>query len=228
MTDDPRVQQLIDELLASDATPEAVFASCPERMLPVVRKLWRPIRRLRADIDALFPPPQEATPPSEWTDLPPVEGYEVEAVLGRGGMGIVFRARHVRLNRRVAIKMLLAGAYALPHERARFQREAEAVAGLRHPNIVQVYDVRDCDGRPYFTMEYVEGGSLAHRLAGAPQPARQAAQLVETLAAAVHARARAHCSPCDPQTCQRALRRGRHSQGHWTSGSPAGRTTGRA
>ena len=83
--------------------------------------------------------------------------------------------------------MLLAGAYAPPHERARFQREAEAVAGLRHPNIVQVYDVGDFDGRPYFTMEYVEGGSLAHQLAGAPQPARQAAQLVATLAAAVHA-----------------------------------------
>ncbi len=186
MTDDPRVQQLLDELLASHATPEAVCVSCPE-LLPVVRNRWRRIRRLRADIDALFPPPQEATPPPEWTDLPPVPGYEVEAVLGRGGMGIVFRARHVRLKRRVALKMLLAGAYAAPHERARFQREAEAVAGLRHPNIVQVYDVGDCDGRPYFTMEYVEGGSLAHRLAGAPQPARQAAQLVATLAAAVHA-----------------------------------------
>jgi eukaryotic-like serine/threonine-protein kinase len=61
------------------------------------------------------------------------------------------------------------------------------VAGLRHPNIVQVYDVGDCNGRPYFTMEYVEGSSLAHKLAGAPQPARQAAQLVATLAAAVHA-----------------------------------------
>ena len=116
-----------------------------------------------------------------------VPGYDVEAVLGRGGMGIVYKARHLRLNRAVALKMLLAGAYASPHERARFQREAEAVAGLRHPNIVQVYDVGDCDGRPYFTMEYVEGGSLAHQLAGAPQPARQAAQLVATLAAAVHA-----------------------------------------
>ncbi len=186
MPDDPRVQLLLDELLSSNSTPEAVCASCPE-LLPVVRKRWQRIRRLRADIDVLLPLPQEATPQPEGTDLPPVPGYEVEAVLGRGGMGIVFRARHVRLKRRVALKMLLVGAYAAPHERARFQREAEAVAGLRHPNIVQVYDVGECDGRPYFTMEYVEGGSLAHKMAGAPQPARQAAQLVATLAEAVQA-----------------------------------------
>ena len=107
--------------------------------------------------------------------LPAVPGYEVEAVLGRGGMGVVFRARHLRLNRVVALKMILAGAYAGPHERDRFQREAEAVAGLQHPNIVQVHDVGDTDGRPYFTMEFVDGGSLAQKLAGHPQPAREAA-----------------------------------------------------
>ncbi|HEV3258953.1 MAG TPA: protein kinase, partial [Gemmataceae bacterium] len=78
-----------------------------------------------------------------------------------------------------------AGAYAAPQERARFQREAEAVAGLRHANIVQVYDVGDHDGRPYFTMEFVEGGSLRQKLAGTPQPARQAAELTATLAEAV-------------------------------------------
>src|SRR6266700_2203683 len=124
MTADPRVQQMLDELLGSDTTPEAVCKSCPE-LLPVVRKRWRQVRRLRADLDALFPPP-------EGTGLPQVPGYEVEAVVGRGGMGIVFRARHLRLNRLVALKMLLAGAYAAPRERARFQREAEAVARLQH------------------------------------------------------------------------------------------------
>ena len=81
--------------------------------------------------------------------------------------------------------MLIAGAYAGPHERARFQREAEAVAGLRHANIVQVYDVGDHEGWPYFTMELLEGGSLAQALAGTPQPARQAAALLATLAEAV-------------------------------------------
>jgi serine/threonine protein kinase len=78
-----------------------------------------------------------------------------------------------------------AGAYAAPQERARFQREAEAVAGLRHANIIQVYDVGDHDDRPYFTMEFVEGGSLRQKLAGTPQPAGQAAELTATLAEAV-------------------------------------------
>jgi serine/threonine-protein kinase len=199
MSDDPRVQRLLDELLDSQATPEEVCASCPE-LLPVVRKHWLQMRRLRADLAALFPPldvpttkPNAAvTPPSEPTPRPPermalprIPGYEVEGVLGRGGMGVVYQARHLRLNRRVALKMLLAGDYAGPHDLARFQHEAEAVAGLRHPNIVQVYDVGDHDGRPYFTMELVEGGSLAEKLAGEPQAAREAAALVVTLAEAV-------------------------------------------
>src|SRR5262245_16166361 len=185
MPDDPRVQQLLDELHAGDATPEQVCASCPE-LLPTVRDRWRQLRRLRADLDALFPPPGEPAAESpEGAALPRVPGYEVEAVLGRGGMGVVFRARHLRLGRAVALKMALAGAYAEPRERARFRREAEAVAGLRHPNVVQVYDVGDADGRPYFTMELVEGGSLAQKLAGSPQAALPAAALVATLAGAM-------------------------------------------
>jgi serine/threonine-protein kinase len=198
MADDPRIQQLLGQLLSGHATPEEVCATCPE-LLPVVRNRLRQMRRLRADLDALFPPPDvpstkrdalgpspEPTPrPPAVTGLPQIPGYEVEAVLGRGGMGVVYQARHLRLNRPVALKMLLGGAYAGPHERARFQREAEAVAGLRHENIVRVYDVGDHDGRPFFTMEYVEGGSLADQLTGAPQPARQAAALVATLAEAV-------------------------------------------
>ncbi len=183
MTDDPRVQQLLDELLAAHTTPEAVCESCPE-LLPVVRKRWRRIRRLNADLDALFPF-DEAAPQPVGTDLPQVPGYEVEAVLGRGGMGVVYKARQRALDRLVALKMLLAGPFAASQELDRFRQESAALACLRHPNIVQVYDAGEAEGRPYFTMEFVEGGSLAQKLTGTPQPARASAALLATLAEAV-------------------------------------------
>jgi serine/threonine-protein kinase len=189
MPDEPRVQELLAELLDRQATPEEVCGAYPE-LLPVIRGRWRQICRMRAELDALLPiSPLGSAPtiPAAELPLPRVPGYEVESVLGRGGMGVVYRARHVRLGRHVALKMALAGSYACPHERARFRREAEAVAALRHPNVVQVYDVGDADERPYFTMELMEGGSLARKLAGAPQPPRQTAGLLATLAAAVQA-----------------------------------------
>ena len=109
----------------------------------------------------------------------------MEAVLGHGGVGVVFRARNLRLGRPVALKMLLAGAYAGPTELPRFQREAEAVASLFHANIVQIYEVGDFEGRPYFTMELVDGGSLAQKLKATPPPARWAAELIASLADAM-------------------------------------------
>ena len=192
MADETLMQQLLDEISDSGCTPEEVCGACPE-LLPEVRRRWRQMCAVEAQLDALFPTPRpdldpDADTPIPWpagTELPRISGYDVEALLGRGGMGIVYKARHLRLNRPVALKMLIAGAYAGPHERARFQREAEAVAGLRHANIVQVYDVGDHQGWPYFTMELLEGGSLAQALAGTPQPARQAAALLATLAEAV-------------------------------------------
>jgi serine/threonine-protein kinase len=187
MTDDSRIQQLLDELLNSETTPEEVCKSCPE-LLPVVRARWQQLCRLQADLDALFPPAEKTMPQQTGgLTLPRVPGYQVESVLGRGGMGVVYKARHLRLNRLVALKMALTGAHAEPRELERFQREAEAMAGLRHPNIVQVYHVGEAEGQPYFTMEYVEGGSLARKLASTPQPARQAAALVATLAGAIQA-----------------------------------------
>ena len=188
MTDDPRVERLLEELLESGGSPEEACRSCPE-LLPQVRADLQRLRRLEHEIDAIFPstePPGGAGPVALATaELPRIRGYEVQAVLGRGGMGVVYRARHLRLDRPVALKMLLAGSYAGQEERERFQREAEAVAGLRHANIVQLYDAGDLDGRPYFTMEFVEGGSLAQKIAGMPQPARPSAALVAQVAEAV-------------------------------------------
>jgi serine/threonine-protein kinase len=180
VSDDPRVEQLLDELCDSHATPEDVCSSWPD-LLPQVRERWRQLRRVEAEVDALFPRPHEPSaggPPAAYDAAAPprVPGYEVEAVLGRGGMGVVYKAWHQRLNRPVALKMLLAGPYAGPGELERFLREAETVAGLRHANIVQVHEAGDVDGRPYFTMEFVEGGSLAQQLAGAPQPASTASR----------------------------------------------------
>jgi serine/threonine-protein kinase len=113
-------------------------------------------------------------------------GFEILEVLGRGGMGIVYKARQIRLNRVVALKMLLAGPDAAPDLLTRFQVEAEAVARLQHANIVQIHEVGATDGLPYLVLEYVDGGSLADRTRGRPQPPRDAAAVVETLARAIH------------------------------------------
>jgi predicted Ser/Thr protein kinase len=117
---------------------------------------------------------------------PAVPGYEILGELGRGGMGVVYQARQTGLNRTVALKMILAGAHAGPEQLARFRAEAEAVARLQHPNIVQVYDVGEHQGTPYFSLEYIGGGSLARHLDGTPVPPRRAAELTEVLARAVH------------------------------------------
>jgi serine/threonine-protein kinase len=120
--------------------------------------------------------------------LPEVPGFEIRERLGHGGMGVVYRARQAQPQREVALKMLLGGAHAGAGAVARFRIEMEAIARLRHPNVVQVYEVGEHRGLPYFTMEYVPGGSLAARLPkDDPLPPRLAAQLVVPLALAVHA-----------------------------------------
>ncbi len=187
---EPRVRLLLEELLDSGRTPEEVCRDCPE-LLPQVRRRWQRKLACDAQLDAMFPAPGFRPPfgaPSSEPrpiDLPRISGHELLGVLGRGGMGVVYKARHLRLNRPVALKMLPSGAYASPEARERFLREAEAAAGLRHPNIVQVHEMGDHDGQPYFTMEFVEGGNLAQKMAGTPQPPREASALVAALAEAV-------------------------------------------
>lgn len=103
-------------------------------------------------------------------------------MLGRGGMGVVYKVLHLALKRTVALKMVLAGGHAGLHQLTRFRIEAEAVARLQHSNIVQIHEVGEADGHPYCSLEFVEGGNLDAKLGGKPLPAREAARLVESLA----------------------------------------------
>jgi serine/threonine protein kinase len=117
--------------------------------------------------------------------LPRIPGYEVIEILGRGGMGVVYKARNSRLNRLCALKMILGDDYASPEDRLRLLAEAETVAKLCHPNIVQIYGRSEHDNHPFLELEYLGGGSLAARLDGTPRPPIEAARLIETLARAV-------------------------------------------
>jgi WD40 repeat protein len=116
-----------------------------------------------------------------------IPGYEILEEIGRGGMGVVYKARQVKLHRVVALKMILSGSHACSEELARFRAEAEAIGQLQHPHIVQIHEVDDQDGVAYLSLEYVDGGSLAQKLASTPQPPRLAAHFLVTVARAVHA-----------------------------------------
>lgn len=189
MPDDPRVQELLDQLFDEQLTLDEIEVDYPD-LSPTVTKRWNQICRARDAFDVLLPS-------SSGNDtsillkverqLPDVPGYIVEKVLGHGGMGIVFRARHVRLNRMVALKMTLGDCYASEYEQKRFGREVETVAALQHPNIIQIYDVGDLGGRPFFTMELLEGGNLAESQSILPRSAKESAELIATLAETVHA-----------------------------------------
>jgi serine/threonine-protein kinase len=133
-------------------------------------------------------PHTQPQPPAASPEVPPrVPGYDILGEVGRGGMGVVYKARQVALNRVVALKVILAGCHAGQEDLARFRLEAESVARLQHPGIVQVYDVGVHNGTPYLSLEFCGGGSLAARLNGTPLPSGEAAELVETVARAVHA-----------------------------------------
>jgi len=124
--------------------------------------------------------------PAAAADRAAVPGYEVLGELGRGGMGVVYKARQTKLGRLVALKMILAGGHAGAAELARFKTEAEAVARLQHANIVQVHEVGEQGGLPFFSLEFCPGGSLDRKLDGTPWQPRAAAKLVKTLARAMH------------------------------------------
>ncbi len=128
--------------------------------------------------------PEQGTP--EVAGAPVVPGYEILEVLGRGGMGIVYKARQVNANRLVALKMILHGGHASPADLQRFRTEAVAIARLQHPNIVAIYEVDEHQGTPFYSMELCSGGSLDRELSGTPLEAGKAAALVQVLAQAMH------------------------------------------
>src|SRR5262245_10833350 len=139
----PQVLELLEEMLDTGKTPEEVCRDCPD-LLPEVRREWQAFCLIDEQVGALLPglrttPAAEPTAPLT-AALPQIPGYEAEAVLGQGGMGVVYRARQRALDRLVAVKMLLAGPFASRQELGRFRRETAALASLRHPNVVQVYD----------------------------------------------------------------------------------------
>ncbi|MGL4551475.1 MAG: serine/threonine-protein kinase, partial [Gemmataceae bacterium] len=145
--------------------------------------------RARSSDTAALPPPQPLPPTG-----PDVPGYELLEEVGRGGMGVVYKARQTALGRVVAIKTILtgtsAGRFDLVDLHERLLREAEAVARLNHPNVIQVFEVGTCPTGPFLVMEFLPGGNLSRRLDGKPQPPRTAAGVAATLSRAVHA---AHC-----------------------------------
>jgi eukaryotic-like serine/threonine-protein kinase len=197
-------QALLDQL-TTEPPPLPSWTSVAEMEDAETEPAPEFLERLRRSLPATAPPPEmllrwsrdgiggeageesAAMPNLDGAAPPPahVPGYEILGELSRGGMGVVYRARQIGLNRLVALKMIHAGARAGDADRARFHTEAEAVARLRHPNIIQIFDIGQCAGCPYFTMELINGPTLAQAGQGRPQPARLAAALVETLARAI-------------------------------------------
>jgi len=150
-----------------------------------LRKLWATVMVTqvagdrRDEADANEPPPASFKLPCDFGD------YRLEEEIGRGGMGIVYRARQLSLDREVALKMILKGQFANEEERRRFRTEAEAAAKITHPNIVSIAEVGEFEGHDYFCMEFIRGGTLADRLNKGPLPPREAAKIVADIARAI-------------------------------------------
>lgn len=188
-TSDERLADLLDELLLLQQQGKPVHLDQFLRRAPdladELRQLWATIQMAEDFVSN----PSDDEPSLAWTAMPAtpapatelprrVGDFELLEELGRGGMGIVYRARQLDLNRIVALKMLLQGDLASETDLERFRTEAEAAARLDHPHIVHLYEVGDLDGRPYFTMRYVEGTNLTRRLIDGPLPPRDAARLL--------------------------------------------------
>jgi WD40 repeat protein len=188
---DPAREALLEALLASELEQRHRRGERPEareygKRFPEQAELIASLCAAEPATWAGLPAPAGHDGARPRRALPAVPGYTIEGELGRGGMGVVYLARQILLSRPCALKMILVGAHAGSETAARFLAEAQAVAKLQHPNVVQVYHVGEADGLPFLEMEYLAGGSLDHSLRdGTPWAADRAARLIEPLANAV-------------------------------------------
>jgi serine/threonine-protein kinase len=185
------VSELTDRVQRGEAVDLEAECKKHPQFAGDLRELWGVIVVARAagSSAALVQPTMPVTNefPSDSFQLPARFGdYELTDELGRGGMGVVYRASQVSLDREVAVKMILRGQFASRTDRERFETEAQAAARLDHPGIVPVYEVGEIDSRPYFSMKYVAGVTLAQRLAAGPLPSREAARILAAVARAIH------------------------------------------
>ncbi|MBY0327316.1 MAG: protein kinase, partial [Gemmataceae bacterium] len=191
-TDDELLASLLEDLLNQSRKGinnlEQVCLTHPE-LAQELRELWAASQFAdafgRSDLDQPQKPLKESPIPA--TSFPKYFGeFELLEELGRGGMGVVYKAWQKNLGRMVALKMVLRGGHARPEEMARFQAEAKAIALLEHPNIVPVHEAGIFEEQPYFSMRFVEGQTLATILAQGPIKPRDAASLIAKITRAVH------------------------------------------
>jgi serine/threonine protein kinase/WD40 repeat protein len=214
---DPALRAAVETLLKYD-----------QELGSTIDVMASPIQRSPSEIfaDARTLRARAESPPSGGVPHPcKIPGYEIIDELGRGGMGIVYKARQLGLNRLVALKMLLSAAPVTPESLARFRIEAETLGRLQHPNIVRIYEIGEHEGLPYFVMEYIDGPSLAQQMAGMPQPPRAAAYLVEILARAMSAVHRCGIIHRDLKPANILLVSDGLASGEWRSETRAGGET---
>jgi serine/threonine protein kinase len=192
------VSELAEQLRRGEAPDVEALARKHCDVAHDLRELWAAVQvahEIGSVLGATTIGPQDAAPPEERdghrAEVPPAQrrfgDYELLEEIGRGGMGVVYRARQISLNRTVALKMILSGAMASAADLARFRAEAESAGALDLPHIVPVYSVDEFEGRPYFAMKWVDGTTLARRLADGPMPPREAARILAPVCRAIHA-----------------------------------------
>jgi hypothetical protein len=216
MTTDAHLESLLDRWLELHAQGQRIILaelcrdqpqllSQLQQRIDALRNRQRSLKEAGApasEAQTMPPAHPHTPPPSPAADVPPAPaeaclaavagwptppGYEIEGELGRGGMGVVYRARQVQLNRTVALKMIRDSSLAGVEERVHFLAEAEAVAAVRHPGIGQIHDFGSHNSLPFFALEFCPNGSLEKKLAGKPLSGREAAHLMEQVARAIHA-----------------------------------------